>query len=77
MICIHNQESISRSFHISVLPKLHSKISHSQDISNPLLAGVQERFWMQPNMVLALFAGLGVAAIERLLAGRVSKVWFT
>lgn len=29
------------------------------DLSNPLLAGVQERFWMQPNMVIVLFAGMG------------------
>jgi hypothetical protein len=29
------------------------------DLSNRLLAGVQERFWMQPNLVFSLFAGLG------------------
>lgn len=29
------------------------------DLSNPLLAGVQERFWMQPNLLFAMAAGVG------------------
>lgn len=33
------------------------------DLSNRLLAGVQERFWMQPNLCFALFAALGFSQL--------------
>eukprot|EP00041_Stephanoeca_diplocostata_P028814 m.833253 g.833253 ORF g.833253 m.833253 type:complete len:339 (+) comp23442_c0_seq5:451-1467(+) len=35
------------------------------DLANPLLAGVQERFWMQPNLLFALAAGVGATALFR------------
>jgi hypothetical protein len=41
--------SIDRFHQLSLSP-----IFSLQDISNPLLAGVQERFWMQPNMARTL-----------------------
>ncbi|XP_023371636.1 transmembrane protein 260 isoform X4 [Otolemur garnettii] len=33
------------------------------DISNPLFMGVVERFWMQSNAVVAVLAGVGLAAL--------------
>ena len=33
------------------------------DLSNPLLAGVQERFWMQPNIIIVLFAAMGFKVV--------------
>eukprot|EP00052_Salpingoeca_macrocollata_P026965 m.253883 g.253883 ORF g.253883 m.253883 type:complete len:627 (-) comp22676_c0_seq3:615-2495(-) len=40
------------------------------DLSNTLLAGVHERFWMQPNMVLAMLGGLCCAQIVSLVKAR-------
>eukprot|EP00054_Salpingoeca_dolichothecata_P029263 m.229359 g.229359 ORF g.229359 m.229359 type:complete len:477 (+) comp26440_c0_seq1:751-2181(+) len=34
------------------------------DIHNVLLAGVQERFWLQPSMIAAVFAGLGFSYVS-------------
>eukprot|EP00040_Diaphanoeca_grandis_P019148 m.100896 g.100896 ORF g.100896 m.100896 type:complete len:653 (+) comp27284_c0_seq1:96-2054(+) len=46
------------------------------DITNPLLKGVQERFWMQPNLVLALFAGVGFHTINKVLRRKQSGIGF-
>ena len=49
------------------------------DLTNALLAGVHERFWMQPNYVIALFAGLGYDAVVRvgLPDGTDAAAWLT
>ncbi|EGD78311.1 hypothetical protein PTSG_09378 [Salpingoeca rosetta] len=37
-------------------------------IENRLLAGVHERFWMQPNMILCVFAGIGFSYLMHRLS---------
>eukprot|EP00039_Didymoeca_costata_P011170 m.155089 g.155089 ORF g.155089 m.155089 type:complete len:707 (-) comp15087_c0_seq2:60-2180(-) len=43
------------------------------DLGNPLLAGVHERFWMQPNMLVALLGGLGFWHVTRKLTKGAKK----
>uniref|UniRef100_A0A6I8SSY6 Transmembrane protein 260 n=1 Tax=Xenopus tropicalis TaxID=8364 RepID=A0A6I8SSY6_XENTR len=43
------------------------------DISKPLFLGVVERFWMQSNIVISLFAGLGMAFLTNILKRKINK----
>ena len=43
-------------------------------LSDPLLYGVHARFWMQPNLIVCLFAGVGVDLIMKRLLVKNSKV---
>ncbi|XP_041429053.1 transmembrane protein 260 isoform X2 [Xenopus laevis] len=43
------------------------------DISKPLFLGVVERFWMQSNFVVSLFAGLGMAFLTNILKTKMNR----
>ena len=47
----------------------HCVFSNLPLSSNPMARGVHSRFWMQPNMLLCIFAGNGFAAVMRLFLG--------
>uniref|UniRef100_A0A7S3NHK6 Uncharacterized protein n=1 Tax=Aureoumbra lagunensis TaxID=44058 RepID=A0A7S3NHK6_9STRA len=39
-------------------------------LDDPLLYGVHARFWMQPNLIIALFAGIGIEVLAKVIGSR-------